>query len=1115
MSSSWSLRLAGVPRLLSAMGTPPCELPLSRKDAAWLAVVARCEGAASRQVAMLVWPDAGERAALNHLRQRVYRLRRATGARLVEMGERIVPAADVHLVREDIAALVGADVEAAPGRLLDGHEYDAEPELAAWLAHQRQADLDALRAALAARAAAAEQEGALATALRCGERLVALEPLSEYGHRRLMRLHYLRGDRAGAIAAFERCERVLKDELGLRPEAETLALLDTIEQGRGAAPAKAQPMPAGLLRPPRLVGRDAALAELAAAERAAEICVLVGEAGMGKSRLLQEALGARREVLLVQARPGDAAAPYVVLGRLLRALRTWRGAAAGDGMKGAGATDTLADGIGAALALLEAAPVGPTAAAAPMTARALQTLLERLLLEARAAGLALLAADDLHFADPASLDMLLTLMHSDALPTLRWVLAHRPLASVPDPGVLAVLAEAPQLRTLRLQPLDAAQLHELLASLALPCFDPTVLAPTLLRHTGGNPLFVVETLRAAWHQGGDGGTGLPLPQGLAHLIDARLARLSRPALTLARLAALAAPDFDLALAEGVLGVPAIALTDAWQELEAAQILSGEVFAHDLVHEALRRSMPRVIAARTHRQVAALLAARDVAPVRLAQHWLAGEEPALAARSFERAAALARQSGRLRECGDLLEHSAGAFDTAGDAEAALRVRIERVLVLRSDRGAEVSLAAADALLESARGSPLAAHLLVARARVLGWIGCFDDAEATAREALAAAAPDDDAVRTVATIMLANAQELRGDAAGALSILLPWQATADRVARSEIRCLFQGLLTSVLLQLGRIAQALAAAQQHLGLAHRGGHGEECVTALMSLASVHGHRGDAEQAAEHARAADRLLLEVPWQMATLGPWNRATAGFWLAGAGRYGEALQGLEDAITALAAMPVQRTLAQSLLGRLWITLGQSARAVALANTMPEMPPGPVRAAQSQLRAWVEQLQCSDNVETWRAVAASVPEDNPVHIGACIVLAARSGDGIALARWHRHAARRELFSLAAEAATLLLALVDVSVEQVEDAEQRVLAAPSPLFYLPEQLERCAVAYRRLGRQDDAARCLGAALDWVHRQALPHVPPPFVESFLHRNPVNARLRAWQAMARPDALA
>ena len=50
-----------------------------------------------------------------------------------------------------------------------------------------------------------------------------------------MRLHYLAGDRAAGLLAFDRCEQVLKDEVGARPSPLTLALLDTLQaNGSGA-----------------------------------------------------------------------------------------------------------------------------------------------------------------------------------------------------------------------------------------------------------------------------------------------------------------------------------------------------------------------------------------------------------------------------------------------------------------------------------------------------------------------------------------------------------------------------------------------------------------------------------------------------------------------------------------------------------------------------------------------------------------------------------------------------------------------------------------------------------------------------------------------------------------
>lgn len=1100
MSSSWWLSLLGAPRLHDEAANRA--LPLNRKDAAWLAVIARQGSTPSRQVAVLVWPEAGERGALNSLRQRVHRLRRATGARLVEMGERIGLAADLHAPREDIAALVAAEADADPGVLLAGCEYDAESEFAAWLAHERQADLGVLREALAVRAAATEQAGALALALRCAKRLTALDPLSEHAHRRLMRLHYLRDDRAAAVAAFEHCERVLKDELGLRPEAETLALLATIEQGRGGALAALPPLPAGLSRPPRMVGRDAALAELAAAERTAQACVLIGEAGMGKSRLLHEALKGRSDVLLVQARPGDAAAPYALLGRLLRALRARPGEAA------------RARDCGAALTLLEAAPDAP--AAAPTTTRALQAALERLLANAQAAGLALLAADDLHFADPASVDMLLALMESDALPALRWVLAHRPLASVPEPDVLRMLAEAPQSRYLHLQPLDAAQLHELVASLALPRFDAAELSPALLRHTGGNPLFVVETLRAAWLGGGDD-AGLPRPQGLAHLIDARLARLSRPALALARVAAVAVPDFSLELAESVLGAPALALADAWQELEAAQVLQGEAFAHDLVHDAMRRATPDVIAARTHRQVAAFLAGRGAEPARVAAHWEAGAAWPEAGAAYRAAAARARLAGRLREVAQLLEAGAAAFDHAGQAGAGFEMRCEAVGVLLHAQGAAAALALSQRLVDSC--DPIAepagaACALAAHGEACIWGGRFADAEAAARRALALATPSDEATRLAACAAAAQACGLQGRPDDGLALLLPWSERIATWPSANERNGLVSALVNLLIQADRPAAALPWGERRLHWAEETGSLNHRIDAHMNLGALLLRRGELEAALTQTRAAS-ALSRAPAENAGTLAWNESALAFMLCGLGHYDEALTILERELAASAGQPGPlRELQRSWLLPLWLRLGQPARAMALlagegAGAAPQWPGRAAlaralvaRALGRDDRPWLDEAlsALSAPVARFDWIDARLRKARHHETPQQALATADELQPLVEERAY-HAMLSDIEAVRAQALAALGRRGEAGAA-AERLEALALRWRYPLQYLPEQLLAAAAGYRAAGRDNDARRCGAAALHWLHSVALQHVPPPFVDSFLHRNPVNARL-------------
>lgn len=86
----------------------------------------------------------------------------------------------------------------------------------------------------------------------------------------------------------------------------------------------------------------------------------------------------------------------------------------------------------------------------------------------------------------------------------------------------------------------------------------------LHQRSGGNPLFALETLKLAWSDGTITlPDGLPRPQSLAQLIGQQLARLSSPALQLARVAAVAGVDFSIPLAQTLLQRNALDLADAW------------------------------------------------------------------------------------------------------------------------------------------------------------------------------------------------------------------------------------------------------------------------------------------------------------------------------------------------------------------------------------------------------------------------------------------------------------------------------------------------------------------------------------------------------------------------
>ena len=404
-------------------------------------------------------------------------------------------------------------------QVLGEGSHDFGPELASWLTQQRERRRGRLRQSLVELCDMAAQARDYADALSHARELLALEPLSEEAHRRVMRLYYLAGDRAAALQAFDHCEQVLKDEVGAKPSAETLMLLKTVEAADAATGAQVLSLavPASVLRPPRLVGRTAELSVALQAWHNDRVFCLEGEAGMGKTRLLHEIIARRPDAVCVQARPGDAVVPYATLVRLLRVLlaRTPQ-------LPGAEVQTSLVPVLpefGGPVRLAAGADLGQRLALGQAVADLVQT--------AHATGVGAVIVDDLHFADDASIEMLLQLSRGTGDRGLQWGFARRPAEGSPAlAGLYDALLEERCLEPVPLAPLTREQLTELLQSLGLPQLQQAELAATLHRHSGGNPLFALETLRQAWVDRGLDGGPLPRPVSVTRLIERRVMRLS-------------------------------------------------------------------------------------------------------------------------------------------------------------------------------------------------------------------------------------------------------------------------------------------------------------------------------------------------------------------------------------------------------------------------------------------------------------------------------------------------------------------------------------------------------------------------------------------------------------
>jgi DNA-binding SARP family transcriptional activator len=216
----------------------PLRLPRVQSLWAYLLLLHRHRPAPREHLAFSFWPDVPEDEARANLRQDLLKLRRWLPpaddppwllADSDEVG--IHPEAPIWVdvwAFEDGLTRGEAELEAAV-RLVTAdllpHLYDD------WLLLERERLRGSYARALTRLVTLYQSLRAWAQALTWANRLVTHDPLNEEAHRLLIGLYYASGNRAAALRQFEQCQRLLRDELGVEPMPETLALRDAILRG--------------------------------------------------------------------------------------------------------------------------------------------------------------------------------------------------------------------------------------------------------------------------------------------------------------------------------------------------------------------------------------------------------------------------------------------------------------------------------------------------------------------------------------------------------------------------------------------------------------------------------------------------------------------------------------------------------------------------------------------------------------------------------------------------------------------------------------------------------------------------------------------------------------------
>jgi DNA-binding SARP family transcriptional activator len=584
----------------------------------------------------LLWGDRPEAAARHSLSEalRVIRRHAAQEALDVSVGQIGLAPGAVALDVDQLEAHAAAEDWAAAGALVGGEFLegfsvpDASP-FEDWLTSERALWRRRGTEALIRWADGLVRTGRSAEAWEPASRAMALEPTSEPAACAALRSLALVGDRAGALELFERFKTRLA-EMGVPPGRETVALAERIRRERGPRAVPAPPDEAPPARPP-LGGRSEELARLlegavrSARTGRASLLLLEGEAGIGKSRLLEEMLTLLRlegtSVAAARAVEGD----RVVPGSGVLAL-------ARGGMLDLPGTTAAAPGALAALAALLPA----WAERFPGAASAEPVPLPRALAEVVAAAAAeqpvVLALDDAQWVDPDSALGLGGVLRDLAAAPVTVVLATAPYPPRPELDELrSRIGRDLEGSAIRLRRLDRAALRHL-AGQMLPDYDPAALDRVVRRvanDSAGLPLLAVELLRAV-ALGLDLGTisgawpaplhtldqSLPgeLPDAVITAIRIAARRLTA---TAQRVLSAAAVLGDLAtppVLERALGLPADEVGRALDELEWHRWLTAEPRGYSFVARIVRQVVERdMVTAGQRRRVLEAAAAQPVVP----------------------------------------------------------------------------------------------------------------------------------------------------------------------------------------------------------------------------------------------------------------------------------------------------------------------------------------------------------------------------------------------------------------------------------------------------------------------------------------------------------------------
>jgi DNA-binding SARP family transcriptional activator len=942
------------------------------------------------KLAALLWGEKSDEQARGGLRHVLVALRRAlAGAPPVALRiEGQTLALDPVGVEVDVVSFERRIAEGTPRALEDAAELYrgdlllgfnlSEPLFEEWLVAERERlremALDALARLLTEQTRAAATERAIQTAVR----LLGLDPLQEAAHRTLMRLYARQGRRGAALKQYQVCVGVLQRELGTAPEAETKELYQDLlrrpAQVMHASDAQEghRPRPARMVGPAPpalpaaetpLFGRQAELGRLRqrldeAIRRRGQIAVVVGEAGIGKTRLVStlaaDALSQGCRVLIGHCHESDSILPF---GPWVDACRSGQ-VSADEEILGALHPTRRAE---VARLLPEAGMAG-----LPRASNGALPLFEsvaQLIEQAAACQPLVLVLEDLHWADEMSLRLLAFVSRRiPAWPALLITTAREEELAEASPArrTLEELSRAPQAMLVGLSPLSRPDTALLVRALIRVGSDaPTVaqVEERIWAMSEGNPFVAVEAMRALdetslW-SGAPDRRAPALPASVRDLVARRLDRLSARAQQVAAVAAVIGRRFDFALLQSASGVDECDAAQAVEEMVRHHVLQAVgnqlEFTHDRVREVAsgrllpprRRLLHRAVAEALEAGGAGIVDAMDTLHrdrldehiEELAHHAVRGGLREKAVEYLRRAGLKAAARSALPDARARFEQALGVLEVLPQCRSTLeqafeiRLELRPVLTLLGEgRQALERLREAEGLAEQLNDDRGRGRVCAEATSVHSQLGEPDAALGTGTRALEIAGRLGDLrLRILSTSYLEHAHYLRGEYERVVALAtdnlaaLPADGLYEYFGGAAPPAVFDRCwLVMSLAQLGRFAEATQQQAAVIRLAKPTHQPFSFSHAYFAASTLHLLEGD------WARA--RTLVERWIAVARTGnfvvhlPWAVSYSAWVLARLGESSEALEQLREGEQLL-----ERQAARGIVGHLgWAyhSLGRS-------------------------------------------------------------------------------------------------------------------------------------------------------------------------------------------------